>query len=167
MNEPGGKLSRPRTMRQIADNLRYGDPEPITSRESLQAFMQAKPGLRRWYLGRVYGDDRDQAFVDLYLALPTRAGLQTLAGLDPQALIQLPEEDPDWWLEEDYDISVHLRLQDFRALLAETSGYSEDQPLVEGMVFLEIWQGDHFIFVPFSYQARQASKQVYRRLLEK
>ncbi len=70
-------------------------------------------------------------------------------------------EQMDWWEDEDFDHPAHLSEKEFR----DAFHYGDDSALEEGMVFVEIPSENGPLFVPFSYQAREASADLSRRLL--
>lgn len=135
--------------------------------QELMEFMQENRSIRRWYLARAYSENVEKSYVDLYYSPISNLGKQVLTELDESTLLTQPADDFDWWQPENFDRPAHIPLVDFRKLLQEHSHYRSDQPVEEGMVFIEIWCGDEMSLIPFSYQAREASKNVYQRLLGK
>ena len=142
------------------------EAKPITKLADFESFMTGEPQIRRWYLARVYGPEGGQDYVDLYFSPVTESGQSALIGLDASDLIQLPADNPAWWQEEDFDRPVHIPLEALRDFLERRSDYPAEDALEEGMVFIEIWTNNLLRWVPFSFQAREASKQIYRQLLD-
>jgi hypothetical protein len=135
--------------------------------EELYEFMEAYPKIRRWYLARLYSEKPDESYVDLYYSPISEFGDQVLAELEASDFNSQVTDDFEWWQPENFDQPAHIALADFRKILQEHSSYRPDQPIEEGMVFIEIWREGKMSLIPFSYQAREASKNVYKGLLEK
>jgi hypothetical protein len=141
--------------------------DTIKSLQELLAFMKENPMTRRWYVTRIFSEDLRNPYIDLYYAAVSEAGRRTLAEFDASTFLAQTEDVFEWWQPENFDQPAHLPLSEFRKLLQEYGDYRTDQPIEEGMVFIEIWRENKVSIIPFSYQAREASKNVYQRLLGK
>lgn len=78
----------------------------------------------------------------------------------------MESDDLSWWEGEVFDAPLHIPVRALRGFLRDVSEYPDDQALVEGMVFLELPNSGIPQFIPFSYQSRATSKQIYNRLLQ-
>jgi hypothetical protein len=166
-HELAAKLRRIAAMKRKTTLEEVELEPPVSTTEGFQQFILEYPDIRRWYLARIYNPDRGESYIDLYFASPSDSGRQYLGGLDEAHIRLVNEDDPSWWEGEEFDLTFHLRHSELRRILRETSKYPDDQPLVEGMVFLQIvGPAQEPQFVPFSFQAREASKQVYKKLMK-
>jgi hypothetical protein len=139
----------------------------IKSIQELVEFMAAKHVTRRWYIARLYAEDLKDPYLDLYYAPISQAGRSALKEFTADTLLRQPADNLEWWQAENFDLPVHIPLSGFRSFLQEYSNYRPDQPVEEGMVFIELWSEGKMSFIPFSFQAREASKEIYQRLLGK
>ena len=138
---------------------------PVSDPTGMRQFIHELPEPRRWFVSRVYEQPARDSYVDLYFAPASELGKVALAEVNPESVSEIAEDDPSWWKGEEFDLTFHIRLSDLRTLLDEYGGYPPDQPLVEGMVFIELPRTEGPVFVSFTYQAREASKKVYKRLI--
>ena len=139
----------------------------IKSVQELTGFMAANRATRRWYIARLYAEDLKDPYLDLYYAPISKAGRSALEEFTADTLLKQPADNLEWWQAENFDRPVHIPLSGFRSFLQEYSNYRPDQPVEEGMVFIELWREGKMSFVHFSFQAREASKEIYQRLLGK
>ena len=139
----------------------------ILNIQELLEFMVANRVTRRWYIARLYSNDFKDPYLDLYYAPISDTGRAALAEFNAAALLKQTADNFAWWQAENFDQPVHIPLSEFRNFLQEYSTYRQDQPVEEGMVFIELWRRGKMSFIPFSYQAREASKEIYQRLLGK
>ncbi len=158
---------------------RLRDLKPgLQSVSELVRFCRSEPGIRRWYVARLFRGTGEPAesmtFLDLYFAPAAKTLLKNLEthlgeSFDTKKaeafFLGLRKDNLEWWEEEDFELPAHLTLGDFRAFLIDFSGYPGDQPVEEGMVFIEISGPGRIRFVQFSLQAREVGKAVMSRLM--
>jgi len=130
-------------------------------------FTKHQPRVRRWYIARVIDEGDVGKYIDLYYSPASKTGEDKLHGLSREEVVNIEADDLSWWQDEDFEDGFHLSMGEFRNFLARTSDYPKDQPIEEGMVFLEIPTEVASSLIPFSLQARKISKLIYRRLVEK
>jgi len=141
--------------------------QPITNLQLFRDFINKNQDIRRWYVARIFSADEENPYIDLYYAPPTTEGRSKLQELDTQKIQLLDEDNLDWWEAEEFNRGVHIPVTEFKQFLIDTSNFSEEQPIEEGMVFIEKWNDEKPTFTPFSFQARRTSREIYRKLLEK
>ena len=158
------KLRRVALLKEIQESHRADLVPPVSDPSGLLKFVTEYPEPRRWYLARVTDPEDGEVYVDLYFAPPSEIARATIEALDASGISALKEDDPSWWQGEEFDLTFHVSEMELREILEAHGGYSADQPLVEGMVFVEIHPDGSLEFIPFTFQARQASKAVYKKL---
>jgi len=148
------------------------------SASELVRFCRSVPGVRRWYVARVVRlspeSPPDKQYLDLYFAdacpeltniLTSTLGADFKVSRAEDYFLGCEQDHLDWWQTEDFDRPAHLSLGDFQAFLADFSRYPREQPVEEGMVFVEISRHERTRFVQFSFQARKIGKEVMSRLM--
>lgn len=136
----------------------------ISTQEDFREFIQSQKGIRRWYISRIFSESETDPYVDLYFSTATEEGTSTFKGMNEEEFRSLSDKD-EWWNDEDFDTLVHLQLSEFIDLLMKFGDFPEKPPLEEGMVFLERSLDEKPQFIPFSYQARDPIRELYRRLV--
>ncbi|MCK5645189.1 MAG: hypothetical protein KAH97_00310 [Anaerolineales bacterium] len=147
-----------------------GDGDPIyegviTELDNFVELICSDYSIRRWYISRIFGEDGKGQYVDLFFSNMTQEGIKEFEGKSKNEIKEIKYDNPLWWEDEQYDLQVHLSLSDFKKFLKEYSIYEESQPLDEGMVYLQIREADEPHFVPYSYQAREWNRRLYREII--
>lgn len=173
------KHARPSEIDQLLKQAERG----IYGGEDLLEFCRSHPGIRRWYVARVYGESRaaredkgrpsENDWLDLYYSEASQILLNELEehGRSPKSpgdvekfLAEHSRDNLSWWKDEDFDRPAHLPKNQFRELLNAHSSYPPDQPVIEGMIFIEISSGEEVLFIQFTPQAREMSKEIVKEL---
>ena len=129
--------------------------------------------IQRWCIIRRYGADPLNPHLIIEVAEATPALQETLAALPgsetrslAERLAGLEQDNLDWWQESSE--RIHESQADFLKRLTEPEKFFKGMPpdswsIEEGMVFLHLNEAGGTL-VPFTYQARQMSKDLYRDL---
>ena len=129
--------------------------------------------MQRWCIIRKYGIDLEDPHLIIEVSEADRGFIDLLAvdpGMDRAALAErlqkLDRDDLDWWQESDERIIESQT--DFLKRFEKPGVLFHDMPrdkwsIEEGMVFIHFNSSEPTL-IPFTYQARQMSKGLYRRL---
>ena len=129
--------------------------------------------IQRWCIIRSYGADplNPHLIIEVAEAAPAlQVTLAALPGSETKSLAEqlagLEQDNLDWWVESSERIQESQT--DFLKRLTEPEKFFKGMPpgswsIEEGMVFLHL-NDEGGTLVPFTYQARQMSKDLYRDL---
>ena len=129
--------------------------------------------IQRWCIIRKYGINLEDLHLIIEVSEASRGFIDLLAidtGMDRAALTErlqkLDRDNLDWWRESDERIIESQA--DFLKRFEEPGVLFHDMPrdkwsIEEGMVFIHLNSNEQTL-IPFTYQARQMSKGLYRRL---
>jgi len=129
--------------------------------------------IQRWCVIRKYGIDLEDPHLVIEVSGATRSFIDLLVrgpDMDKSSLVErllkLDRDDIDWWEESDERIMESQA--DFLKRFEEPGVLFHDMPrdkwsIEEGMVFILLNSSEPNL-IPFTYQARQMSKGLYRRL---
>jgi len=132
-----------------------------------------KAAIQRWCIIRSYGADPENPHLIIEVADASKAlqkTLKTISGGESVSLTDklagLEQDDLDWW--EESEVRIHESQAAFLKRLDDPEKLFKGVPLdkwsvEEGMVFLYVNDGSPHL-VPFTYQARQMSKDLYQHL---
>jgi len=144
------------------------EPDPQKRKPAME-----QPTIQRWCIIRSYGVDPENPRLLIEVADASAVLLETLAAnasgeTDNLAarLARLEQDNLDWWLESSE--RIHESQADFLKRLDDPEKLFKGMPsdkwsVEEGMVFLHVNDEDETL-VPFTFQARQMSKDLYRDL---
>jgi len=129
--------------------------------------------IQRWCIIRKYGIDPEDPHLIIEVSEASRGFIDLLTidtGMDRAALAErlqkLERDNLEWWRESDERIIESQA--DFLKHFEEPGVLFHDMPrdkwsIEEGMVFIHL-NSNEPILIPFTYQARQMSKGLYKRL---